>query len=207
MITLTCLFSSTCQSNNVFFYISIFSQSAKIRYRGKKHGNPILFVHMISSKTQIPLAPFPLNLVNFSYTTSKQAKMQEQNKTEKSEAHENDSSLAQKIYAAVRCIPRGKVATYSQIAALASGNCNLRRYVGNALHKNPSNSVTPCHRVVNAKGFCSGSFAFGGPQVQQEKLVAEGIAFIQGHVDMPRFCITDEDFDIMRIEFENELRK
>ena len=37
--------------------------------------------------------------------------------------------LAEKIYAAVRLIPRGKVATYSQIAAL-SVNCNLRRYVG-----------------------------------------------------------------------------
>ncbi|MBQ1670477.1 MAG: MGMT family protein, partial [Treponema sp.] len=43
-------------------------------------------------------------------------------------------SLAERIYAAVRLIPRGKVASYSQIAALA-GNCNLRRYVGNALHK------------------------------------------------------------------------
>ncbi len=62
--------------------------------------------------------------------------------------------LVEKIYAAVRLIPRGKVATYSQIAALV-GNRNLRRYVGNALHKNPSNSVTPCHRVVKAKGYCS----------------------------------------------------
>ena len=49
--------------------------------------------------------------------------------------------LAEKIYAAVRLIPRGKVATYSQIAALV-GNRNLRRYVGNALHKNPSNAIT-----------------------------------------------------------------
>ena len=90
----------------------------------------------------------------------------------------------------------GKVATYSQIAALA-GNCNLRRYVGNALHKNPSNAVTPCHRVVNAKGFCSGSFAFGGPGVQQEKLEAEGVIFVDGHVDMERFDITPDDFEMM----------
>ena len=67
-------------------------------------------------------------------------------------------NLAEKIYAAVRLIQCGKVATYSQIAALV-GNCNLCRYVGNVLHKNPSNTVTLCHRVVNAKGFCSGSFA------------------------------------------------
>ena len=110
--------------------------------------------------------------------------------------------LAEKIYAAVRCIPCGKVATYSQIAALV-GNCNLRRYVGNALHKNPSNSITPCHRVVNAKGFCSGSFAFGGMLVQQHKLEAEGVQFIQGHVDMEHCCITQEDFEIMRLEMEN----
>ena len=105
--------------------------------------------------------------------------------------------LAEKIYAAVRLIPRGKVASYSQIAALA-GNCNLRRYVGNALHKNPSNAVTPCHRVVNAKGFCSGSFAFGGPSFQQEKLEAEGVFFVNGHVDMESFEITPDDFEMMR---------
>ena len=107
-----------------------------------------------------------------------------------------EMTLAEKIYAAVRLIPRGKVATYSQIAALA-GNCNLRRYVGNALHNNPSNLLTPCHRVVNAKGFCSGSFAFGGPKVQQEKLEAEGVVFVSGHVDMDRFAITPDDFEMM----------
>ncbi|MBQ7158272.1 MAG: MGMT family protein [Treponema sp.] len=110
-------------------------------------------------------------------------------------------SLAEKIYAAVRLIPRGKVASYSQIAALM-GNCNLRRYVGNALHKNPSNSVTPCHRVVNAKGFCSGSFAFGGVDVQRQKLKAEGVSFIDGHVDMAQHGITEDDFEQMHAELQ-----
>ena len=109
------------------------------------------------------------------------------------------SLTAQKIYKAVKLIPRGKVATYSQIAALA-GNCNLRRFVGNALHENPEPGVLPCPRVVNAKGFCSGSFAFGGPSVQQEKLEAEGVAFVDGHVDMNRFCIDEDDFERMRVE-------
>ena len=107
------------------------------------------------------------------------------------------SPTAKKIYEAVKLIPRGKVATYSQIAALA-GNCNLRRYVGNALHVNPEPGIIPCHRVVNAKGFCSGSFAFGGPCVQQEKLEAEGIVFVDGHVDMSVFCIDEDDFERMR---------
>lgn len=109
------------------------------------------------------------------------------------------SDLKETIYAAVRLIPRGKVASYSQIAALA-GNCNLRRYVGNALHENPSNKITPCHRVVNAKGFCSGSFSFGGPDVQREKLEAEGVTFVDGHVDMDKHNITEEDFKVMKAE-------
>ena len=111
------------------------------------------------------------------------------------------SPVAQKIYSAVRLIPRGKVATYSQIAALA-GNKNLRRYVGNALHKNPEPGVIPCHRVVNAEGFCSGSFAFGGAGVQQEKLEAEGVVFVDGHVDMERFCVDEDDFESMKMELE-----
>ena len=115
-------------------------------------------------------------------------------------------SLAQKIYAAVRLIPRGKVASYSQIAALV-GNCNLRRYVGYALHKNPSNSFTPCHRVVNANGFCSGSFAFGGGDVQREKLEAEGVVFTGGHVDMEAHGITEDDFEEMRAGLKEEMKR
>ncbi len=108
-------------------------------------------------------------------------------------------TTAQKIYEAVKLIPRGKVATDSQIAALA-GNYNLRRYVGNALHVNPEPGIIPCHRVVNAKGFCSGSFAFGGPQIQQDKLEEEGVVFVDGHVDMERFCIDEEEFLVIASE-------
>ena len=118
------------------------------------------------------------------------------------ESYSAISPIAQKIYSAVRLIPRGKVATYSQIAALA-GNKNLRRYVGNALHKNPEPGVIPCHRVVNAEGFCSGSFAFGGAGVQQEKLEAEGVFFVDGHVDMERFCIDEDEFESMKMELLN----
>lgn len=111
--------------------------------------------------------------------------------------------VAQRIYAAVRMIPRGKVASYSQIAALA-GNRNLRRYVGNALHKNPDNSLTPCHRVVNAKGLCSGSFAFGGHDAQRRKLEAEGVAFAGDHVDMEKCAITEDDFEEIRASLERD---
>ncbi|MCR5762216.1 MAG: MGMT family protein [Treponema sp.] len=114
------------------------------------------------------------------------------------------SDLSLKIYSAVRLIPRGKVATYSQIAALM-GNCNLRRYVGNVLHKNPCNERTPCHRVINAKGSCSCNFAFGGEEEQKKKLEAEGIVFVSGHVDMSRHLITPEDFETMRAELSKIL--
>ncbi len=119
---------------------------------------------------------------------------------------EEKKDLAEIIYAAVRQIPRGKVASYSQIAALA-GNCNLRRYVGNALHKNPSNEMTPCHRVVNAKGFCSGSFAFGGPDAQRSKLEAEGVCFVDGHVDLEHNLVSEDDFEAMKAGLAEDLQR
>ena len=110
-------------------------------------------------------------------------------------------NLRERLYAAVRLIPRGKVATYSQIAALL-GNCALRRYVGNALHKNPDNAKTPCHRVVNAKGECAPSFAFGGAGVQRAKLEAEGVRFSGGRVDLAACGISAEDFQAISAELE-----
>ena len=60
-----------------------------------------------------------------------------------------------KVYAAVRLIPRGSVATYGQIAA-AIGNKRLARVVGYALHVNPEPGVIPCHRVVGTNGSLTG---------------------------------------------------
>ena len=55
------------------------------------------------------------------------------------------------VYAAVRRIPAGKVATYGQIAMLA-GSPRASRIVGGALHRNPEPGKTPCHRVVFRDG-------------------------------------------------------
>lgn len=66
-----------------------------------------------------------------------------------------------KVYHMVEQIPKGKVATYGQIAFLC-GKLRAARAVGNALHENPFEGCVPCHRVVNAKGELSGAFAFGG---------------------------------------------
>ena len=85
-------------------------------------------------------------------------------------------SLKEKVYAFVKSIPRGKVATYGQIA-LYLGNRNFARVVGNILHGNPDPEHIPCHRVVNAQGRLSRSYAFGGIEAQRCLLESEGVVF------------------------------
>ena len=95
----------------------------------------------------------------------------------------------ERVYAAVRLIPRGSVATYGQIAR-AIGNPRLSRVVGYALHVNPEPGVIPCHRVVRRDGAVSSAFAFGGANRQVELLQNEGVEFIDAsRVDMARFCV------------------
>ncbi|MEG2843565.1 MAG: MGMT family protein, partial [Ruthenibacterium sp.] len=61
------------------------------------------------------------------------------------------------------------------------------RYVGFALHGNPEPGTTPCHRVVFKDGSICKGFAFGGPEVQKQLLLDEGVTFLEdGRVDMAR---------------------
>lgn len=99
-------------------------------------------------------------------------------------------SPSKRIYEAVKKIPRGKVATYGQVAALA-GDRKMARAVGNALHRNPDPDTIPCYRVVNAKGELAGAFAFGGAMSQQQLLEADGIKVTDGHVDLKIYGIAD----------------
>ena len=95
-------------------------------------------------------------------------------------------SPTKRIYEAVKKIPYGKVATYSQIARLA-GNSKMSRAVGNALHKNPDPDGIPCYRIVNAQGRLADAFVFGGVHVQQQLLEADGIEVKDGKVDLGRY--------------------
>ena len=97
-------------------------------------------------------------------------------------------SPAKRIYEAVKQIPRGKVATYGQVATLA-GNPKMARAVGNALHKNPDPINIPCYRVVNGKGELAGEFAFGGAGEQERLLRADGIEVRNGRVDLTIYGI------------------
>ena len=93
---------------------------------------------------------------------------------------------SKRIYEAVKKIPKGRVATYGQVAALA-GDKNMARAVGNALHRNPDPDTIPCYRVVNSKGELAGEFAFGGPGAQQRLLEADGIEVTDGKVDLKKY--------------------
>ncbi|MDE5943205.1 MAG: MGMT family protein [Clostridia bacterium] len=83
------------------------------------------------------------------------------------------------VYEAVKRIPKGKVATYGQIALLA-GSPKAARQVGWALHKNPYQGIVPCHRVVFRNGKLTSGFAFGGIEVQKSLLESEGVIFKDG---------------------------
>ena len=60
-------------------------------------------------------------------------------------------SFYDKVYEAVMTVPKGRVATYGQIAVMC-GSPHASRAVGYALHCNPRPGVIPCHRIVNREG-------------------------------------------------------
>ena len=96
-------------------------------------------------------------------------------------------SFRENVYATVRKIPAGRVASYGTVAALA-GYPGAARAVGNALHVNPDPDLIPCFRVVNSEGYLSGAFAFGGPFRQKERLEADGVELENFRVNMAEYA-------------------
>src|SRR5207244_5472481 len=80
------------------------------------------------------------------------------------------------ILAVVRRIPRGRVVTYGQVAALA-GLPGHARLVGYALHALPEGSRVPWQRVINAKGEVSARAVPGYEGYQRAVLKREGVRF------------------------------
>ena len=94
-----------------------------------------------------------------------------------------DKGFFKSIYEIVKKIPKGKVATYGQIAAML-GSPRSARIVGYAMSSAPSDFNLNCHRVVNKKGELSSEDIFG-PGVQRALLVQEGVKFLKdGTIDM-----------------------
>ena len=93
----------------------------------------------------------------------------------------------QTIWAVVRRIPRGRVATYGQVAELAGLEGHARQ-VGYALHQLPPRSNVPWHRVINAKGGISARSAGDSHELQRMLLEAEGVVIDgRGRIELKRF--------------------
>jgi methylated-DNA-protein-cysteine methyltransferase-like protein len=96
---------------------------------------------------------------------------------------------SQRIKDIIKKIPRGKVATYGQIAAMA-GNPLAARQVVRILHSSSRKEKLPWHRVINSKGRISLQPGFGYEE-QRALLTKEGVAFDEKDtVDFERFLWT-----------------
>ncbi len=97
------------------------------------------------------------------------------------------SDFFERVYGAVRLVPKGKVSTYGDIAR-AIGAPKAARQVGWALHCNPYRGDVACHRIVFRDGSLTDGFAFGGKDVQKALLLSEGVVFSEEFkVDMKNF--------------------
>lgn len=98
----------------------------------------------------------------------------------------NKNSYEQ-YYEVIRRIPRGKVATYGQVAVLA-GKAGAARQVGYALHALPGDGDVPWHRVVNARGEISLRTTSDHHDEQRTLLEKEGIQFDKGgRIDLTHY--------------------
>ena len=92
----------------------------------------------------------------------------------------------ERVYEYLKTVPKGRVTTYGMIAR-AIGYPRAARQVGNALHRNPTPVVIPCHRVVNREGRLAPAFAFGGIEKQAQLLRSEGVEVKDGYVDIEKY--------------------
>lgn len=89
----------------------------------------------------------------------------------------------ERVYACIRQIPQGKVATYKQVASLV-GSPRAARAVGLCMKTNPDAPRTPCHRVVASDGSLNGYSAGNGLSTKRQLLLQEGVVFNRLKVDL-----------------------
>ncbi|MGH2517649.1 MAG: MGMT family protein [Ktedonobacterales bacterium] len=101
--------------------------------------------------------------------------------------HDEAAALVRNVYALVRACPAGRATTYGWIGA-ALGFPRGARMVGWIMNETPDRSDIPAHRVINAKGELTGSWAFGQRGRMRALLEAEGVTFGEDQrVDMKRY--------------------
>lgn len=93
------------------------------------------------------------------------------------------SHFKEKVYKTCRSIPKGKVATYGQLARLA-GKPKAARVVGVLMKNNPDAPVVPCHRVVANNGKLTGYSGIGGINKKKKMLLKEDVSFKNNFVDL-----------------------
>ncbi|MDO8497342.1 MAG: MGMT family protein [bacterium] len=96
-----------------------------------------------------------------------------------------EQSFFKKVYDLTKQIPKGKVATYGQLAKLA-GSPKAARAVGMCMKKNPDAPRTPCHRVVASDGSLTGYSAGEGVTTKKKMLLDEGVQFKGAKVYLSR---------------------
>lgn len=94
------------------------------------------------------------------------------------------TSFTQKVHAAAKKIPRGKVSTYGAVA-FAVGDPGAARAVGNALNKSPGMPSCPCHRVIRSNGDVGG-FANDTP-AKVALLKKDGVVVANNWVDLRKY--------------------
>ena len=92
-------------------------------------------------------------------------------------------TFRERVYQITNKIPKGKVATYGQVAALA-GSPGAARAVGMCMKENPNAPETPCHRVVASDGRLTGYSGQGGVSQKKKMLLREGVKFNGDKVDL-----------------------
>lgn len=90
------------------------------------------------------------------------------------------------VYNFTRQIPKGKVATYGQLAGLA-GNPKAARAVGVFMKTNPDAPRTPCHRVVAADGSLTGYSGGNGLPTKKAMLEKEGVIFKGDKINLQKY--------------------
>lgn len=102
-------------------------------------------------------------------------------------SQESTDLKAQQIWQTVNAIPKGKVASYGQIASLA-GLPNCARLVGKVLSRLPEDTNIPWFRVINSQGKISFATETEAFLTQKNKLAAEGIEVSEtGRIKLGRF--------------------
>ncbi len=92
-------------------------------------------------------------------------------------------SFREQVYELIKDIPKGKVATYGQVAKLV-GNPHAARAVGMCMKTNPDAPRTPCHRIVASDGSLHGYSGGNGLPTKKKMLKEEGVIFAGDKVDL-----------------------